>query len=170
MAAFCRDEAPAPFPSRAFAADLATLEWAIVEVIHAPSSPPLTLEGLREIPISSWERARLSPNTAFRLLRFASPVNAYFQAFREDRVPSIPAAADSATAVYRSGPTVWRMDLTPAMFEVLSALVRGEVLGASLERAAPHMAGVPEAEAGQRVMEWFREWISSGLFVAVESD
>jgi len=167
MAAFCREAPPGLPVPREFAVDLATLEWAIVEVIHAPSSAALTMDDLRTIPAEGWARARLMPNTAFRLLRFQYPVNAYFQAFRDGNHPRIPAAEVSATVAYRSGPTVWRWDLSPAMSEVLSALVAGETLGASLTRAASHMASLSEAEATQQVMAWFREWVASGLFVRV---
>jgi Putative DNA-binding domain len=150
-----------------FAADLAKLEWAIVEVIHAPSSPPLTLDDLREIQADAWAGARLAPNTALRLLRLQYPVNAYFQAFRDGNDPRIPSTEASATAVYRSGPTVWRWDLSPAMIDVLSALIAGETLGESLARAAPHVVSLSEAEATGQVMGWFREWVASGLFVTV---
>jgi hypothetical protein len=170
LAAFCRDGAPGPFALRDFAADLAELEWAIVEVIHAPSRAPLTLEGLSEMPMDAWASARLVPNTAFRLLRFDHPVNAFFQAVREGREAAVPTASPSATVVYRSGTTLWRMDLTVAMFDVLSALVAGEVLGAALGRAETGLAGVDPTEAAQRVGHWFREWVSSGLFVAVERE
>ncbi len=168
LAAFCRGEAGEPFPLRAFAADLAALEWAIVEVIHAPSSDPLTLEGLRDLPMEAWAEARLVPNTALRLLRFEHPVNAYFQALREGKEPALPGPAPTATVVYRSGPTIWRMDLTVPMFEVLSALVGGEALGASLGRVESALEGVDAAEATQRVTHWFREWVQSGLFARVE--
>jgi hypothetical protein len=167
MAVFCREALPASPVPRGFVADLAALEWAIVEVIHAPSFPAVTLDDLRKIPADAWARARLVPNSAFRLLRFQYPVNAYFQAFRGGDDPRIPAAEASATVAYRSGPTVWRWDLSPAMFDVLSALAAGETLGASLTRAEPHMASLSEAEATQQVMAWFREWVASGLFVSV---
>lgn len=168
MERFCRDEAPSPSPVRHFAADLAALEWAIVEVIHAPSSEPLMLEGLRDVPLEAWATARLVPNSAFRLLRFASPVNVYFQAVREGQNPPLPSADPSATVVYRSGATVWRMDLTLPMFEVLSALVAGETLAASLARAEASFCAIDQHEAADRVLSWFREWVGSGLFVRVE--
>ncbi len=136
-------------------------------MIHAPSSDPLTVEGLRDVPAEAWATARLVPNTAFRLLRFEHPVNRYFQAFREDRSREIPAAEASSTVVYRSGPTVWRMDLTDAMFAVLSSLVSGATLEDSLTRAEAGLAHLDEQEAVQRVMGWFREWVSSGLFVQI---
>ena len=184
MADVCRGGARALIrePDRAaFAADLATLEWGIVEVIHAPSADPLTLEGLRDVPPEAWAVARLVPNTSVRLLRFDYPVNEYLQAYRDGSAPDCahapgdrashddwPAARPSMTVVYRSGPTIWRMDLTPAMYEVLAAFVAGETLGVSLARAESALAGVDPAEAQQRVTYWFREWVASGLFVRVE--
>jgi hypothetical protein len=168
LEAFCRDEAPPPFPLRGFAADLASLEWAIVDVIHAPSSEPLTLEGLRDVPLEAWAAARLVPNPAFRLLCFESPVNGYFQAVRDGTQPPIPSPRRSATVVYRSGPTVWRMDLTVPMFEVLSALAAGESLATSLSKAAASFDPIDEQEAAQRVLGWFRDWVGSGLFGRVE--
>jgi hypothetical protein len=168
LASFCEREAPSPFSLRSFAASLAALEWAIVEVIHARGSEPLTLDGLRELPLEAWAEARLVATPALRLLRFEHPVNAYFQAYREGNDPTIPGAEPSATVVYRSGPTVWRMDLTVAMFDVLSSLVAGETLGASLGRAEHRLDGDDAEAAAQRVTRWFREWVSSGLFCGVE--
>jgi len=167
MAALLRSAAaPAPLP-RGFAADLAALEWAVVEVIHAPSSGPLTLEGLGHVPAEAWPGARLVANTAARLLRFEYPVNRYFQAVRNGEAPRVPEAAASATVVYRSGPTLWRMDLTPPMHDALAGLVAGETLEEALSRAEAGFVGLSEEEVGRRVMGWFEEWVSSGLFSGV---
>ncbi|HEY5145524.1 MAG TPA: DNA-binding domain-containing protein [Polyangiaceae bacterium] len=168
MSTFVRDGAPESFPLRAFVADLATLEWAIVEVIHAASEPPLTPEGLRDVPQDAWGDLRLEATPAFRLLRFDYPVNAYFQAFRDDESPVVPAASPSATVVYRSGAMVWRMDLTPPMTEVLAALVAGEPLGEALGRAEAGLSHLDEAAMGALVTTWFREWVGHGLFVRAD--
>jgi hypothetical protein len=166
MAAFCR-AATATRKENAFAADLASLEWAIVEVIHAPSAAPLTLAGLATIPVEQWADAHLVATPAFRLLRFGYPVNAYFQGFREGTSQPIPTPADSAALIYRSGPTVWRMSLTEPMYELLHATASGESLGASIERAAAAFTDVAEEVAASRVMVWFRDWVASGLFSGV---
>lgn len=168
MAAFCRT-ADAACPESAFAADLATLEWAIVEVIHARSVPAVTLEALSAIPMDQWAEARLVPTPAFRLLRFAYPANEYFQSFRRGTTQLVPPPADSSLLVYRSGPTVWRMPLTEPMYALLEATVRGETLGTSLDYAAAAFTDVPEDVAGARIMGWFRDWVSSGLFCAVKT-
>ena len=168
MAGFLRHSAPEGTPCRELGSDLAALEWAIVEVIHAPSAEPLTLEGLGRVPAHAWAGARLAANTALRLQRFEYPVNAYFQQVRDGHRPAVPSPSPSATVVYRSGPTIWRMDLTEPMFEVLQGLLAGETLAAALGRAEAGLEGVDPVEIGQRVTHWFREWVSSGLFVRVE--
>jgi len=167
MAALLRSGAGPALPSRGFAADLATLEWAMVEVIHAPASAPLTPEGLAEVPAEAWPGVRLVANTSARLLRFEYPVNRYFQAFRGGEAAPLPEATASATVVYRSGPTLWRMDLTPPMHDALAGLVAGETLEEALSHAEAGLAGLSEDEVGQRVMSWFQEWVSSGLFSGV---
>ncbi len=169
MPGFMRHGAPEGTPSRAFGSDLAALEWAIVEVIHAASAEPLTLEVLGQVPPDAWAGARLVANTALRLQRFEYPVNAYFQQVRDGQSPGAPEPSPSATVVYRSGPTIWRMDLNEPMFEVLQGLLSGETLSAALGRAEAGLAGLDPAEIGQRVTHWFREWVSSGLFVRVEN-
>ena len=144
-----------------FAADLARLEWAIVEVIHEPSRAPMTMESLAAIPQDAWGGAHLVASPALRLLTLDHPVNDYFQAVRDGHAPSIPAREPSAVVVYRSGLTVWRMGLTPPMHRVLAALVDRQPLEAALSLA--------EGEPEEQVTAWFREWVSSGLFVAVEA-
>jgi hypothetical protein len=142
-----------------FETDLARLEWAIVQVIHAPGDPALTADRLAAIPQDAWPEARLVPARALSLVETRYPVNDYFQAVRDGRSPSVPAKQPAATAVYRSGWTVWRMGLTPPMLAVLSALVAGEPLATALGHAGD--------EPPERVMAWFREWVQSGLFVGV---
>jgi hypothetical protein len=155
-------------PVPIFAADMAALEWAIVEVIHGASSEHLTLEMLGSVPIDAWPGARLVANTALRLLRFEYPVNGYLQAFRNGDQPPLPEASASGTVVFRTGPSLSRMDLTPPMQAALAGLIAGETLEVALRRAEPGLEGLTEDEVSQRVMGWFQEWVSSGLFSRVE--
>jgi hypothetical protein len=144
-----------------FAADLARLEWAIVEVIHQPAGEPLTLETLATIPMEAWATARLVAGEAVRVLTMDHPANDYFQAVRDGDTPPLPGRACSAVVVYRGGRTVWRMGLNPAMHRVLAALIARQPLEAALSLAGD--------EPPERVTAWFREWVSSGLFVGVET-
>jgi len=165
MAAFCRSEERPPL---VFGSDLTALEWAMVEVLHAPSTEKLELARLATVAADRWAGARFAPSATVRVLEFAHPVNAYFQAFRTDRAPSVPAAAWSATAVFRDGATIWRMDLGRAMHALLMALLGGTPLGPALEALAA--AGQLTEEEGTQVMVWFRDWVRHGFFARIETD
>ncbi|HEY8944923.1 MAG TPA: DNA-binding domain-containing protein [Polyangiaceae bacterium] len=154
--------ASATTPCRCFLSELAELEWALVEVIHAASGSTLDRD-LASVPAELWPFARFRRNPALRVLRFAHPVNTFFQSFKEDLEPAIPSQRPSAVAVYRRGQTIWRLDLSLAMASLLAHLVAGNPLGEALERLA---ADHPEAEVG--VAENFDRWLSLGFFSAIE--
>lgn len=176
MPAFCL-EAKLPgfplFPALArFAADLAALEWALVDVLHAETAPPLDIAALQALPPEAWAGARFVPSDALRLFRFAYPVNAVFIANRIDEiVPDVPAPSPTAVAVYRKDMQLWRMDLTPAMMGVLEPLVKGKSLGEALEAVEAECTD-PEvlAQTGANLMVWFREWVDAGFFTRVTID
>ncbi len=163
MATFCRSEAMEPFPLRRFAADLAALEWALVEALHARVADALSPDELQAIPVERWALARLPPSPAVRLVRSAYGVNAFFQAFKSGDEPSLPnmdEEAPSATAVYRTDMTLWRMALTPAMATLLEGLFRGETLGEALGKLEEGLSEAEAGEAERNVMVWFREWVA----------
>lgn len=173
MASFCREVALEAFPGFAavgpFASDLAALEWALVEVLHAETAPPLDIAALQALPPESWASARFIASDALRLLRFAYPVNAVFIANRIDEiVPEVPAPSPNAVAVYRKDMQLWRMDLTPAMLGVLEPLVAGKSLGEALETVEAECTD-PDvlAQTGANLMVWFREWVDAGFFTRV---
>ena len=169
MAAFCREHTFEKVPS-VFAAELAALEWALVEVLHAETAAPLDIAALQALPPEDWARARFIRNEALRVFRFEYPVNAVFIANRIDEiVPEVPAPSANAVAVYRKGMTLWRMDLTPAMMGVLEPLLAGKTLGEALETLEAENTD-PEvlAQTGANLMVWFREWVDAGFFTRIE--
>jgi hypothetical protein len=174
MPAFCRtvEDSLLTGDERGFASDLASLEWAIVEVIHAESASPIDASALASLPPEAWESARFVASDAVRRLTLAHPVNAFFQAYRQnDTMPARPSPTPtpSAVVVYRKGPVVWRMDLTPAMNRVLATLLEGRTIADALGQIEDSCDGDPEAraEAARSVMIWFREWVEGGLFASL---
>lgn len=152
-----------------FLADLATLEWALVDVLHAAPAPTLSLEALSAIPPEKWASAKLPPADTVRLLHFSFPVNDYFQAFRTGAPIAIPSARPSTTAVYRHELTLWRLDLTPTTARLLESLFSGATLGDALARLeTDENDEAATAQAQQNVMLWFRTWVSGGMFARVE--
>jgi hypothetical protein len=168
MPSFCRESDVLADAERVFYAELAMLEWAIVEVIHAEAAKPLDAAVLQKMTPDAWATARFARSEAVRLLHFAYPVNAFFQEFRSSKdgtPPKIPERASTATVVYREGPTVWRMDLTPAMARVLGALLDEATIIDALGRMGTDETDAEAlAEAERSVMVWFREWVSGGMF------
>lgn len=147
-------------PNRGFLHELARLEWALVEVVHAAVPPRLDPAQLAAIPMDRWAGLVFVPGAATRLFQSDWPVNPFFQAWRQGLEPSLPDARPSAVAVYRHGFTVWRMDLSLMTHGLLSRLMAGVPLGAAL---AP-----VEGQAGaERVMQWFSSWVSGGIFAGV---
>jgi hypothetical protein len=141
----------------AFASDLATLEWSVVEAIHAAESTKMAPDALAKIDPSAWGTVSLVASPSLRLHQFDYPVNAYYRAFHDaDREALVvPAAASERVAVYRLDMKIWRMTLSPGQFALLGPLVRG----ASLEEAFESDVG-DEADVGA----WFRQWTAEGFF------
>lgn len=159
---------PAACPRRAFVLDLAVLEWAMVEVLHAQAAPVFSVVALQAIPAERWARMRLRPSATVRILRFRHPVNSYLQAERDDRHPRIPRPGASATAVYRRGFRVWRMDLTPAMADLLDALFAGRPLERALMAVARQRRDEPQEQVLADVMRWFSSWVDGGFFASLD--
>ncbi|HVY44813.1 MAG TPA: DNA-binding domain-containing protein [Minicystis sp.] len=166
LAAFVREADVAGLDEvRGFAADLAALEWALVEVLHAETPPPLDAGALAAVPADAWDRARLVPSDAARLLHFDYPVNAFYQATRGDgAMPAIPGAEATHVVAYRKELTLWRQELTPPMAALLEGLFAALPLATAL--ASVDVATLPQGAAS--IGAWFREWTAAGLFARVE--
>lgn len=165
LASFCRAQAA---PWAGFAADLARLEWALVEVVHEPASESLAFDALASIPAARWQTARLLPVRGLRLLGFDYPVNDFFRAFREARAPHIPRRAPTATAVYRQGLILWRLDLDPRAALLLTDLVAGVPLADAVARLETRSRAGTSEELTRLLPQWLGSWVQSGFFRGVE--
>ena len=158
MAAYCRTETG---PHADFYAELAQLEWAIVEVIHAQDAQPLSPAELGALSPEAWAQRVLVPNPALRLLLTEYPVNAYYQAFREQACPAVPAPEASVVVVRRRGGPVTREPETIRSGNLLKLLLQSEPIGRALEAAAGGGMSVSE------VSQCFERWLSHGYFVGL---
>jgi Putative DNA-binding domain len=146
--------------------DLARLELAIAEVFDAPEVEPLSEAEIAAVPPEKWERARLEPIEAFRLLAFRYPVNAYLQTVRdEDHDHPELKRKDTYVAVYRRDYSVWRNDLSQPAHDLLTDLVAGKPLGKAV--AAALARGGRRAPTPDQLFRWFREWAVGGIFRSV---
>ncbi|MES1174137.1 MAG: DNA-binding domain-containing protein [Myxococcales bacterium] len=161
MSDFCRTQ---PLPVPGFAADLATLEWAIVLCIHAPTASAVDFADLGKVPPESWPGARFTLNPSLRILHLEYPANSYLQGYRQRQSPSVPGPRPTVVAVYRTGRSVWRLELEPTLVTLVEALRGGATLEAALGEVQTSLADKTEQEAAKLVSYCFQHSVSSGLF------
>jgi hypothetical protein len=142
-----------------FCRALARLELALTVVFDELETPGVTPEEIAAVPQDAWERARLRPIAAFRLLAFEYPVSQYIGAVDEENAFPQIRKRKTWVAAYRKNYRVHRLDLSRQAHQLLSLLVAGQTVGEALT-AVP----VPQS----RLFEWFRDWVAEGLFRAVE--
>ncbi|MGE4000059.1 MAG: putative DNA-binding domain-containing protein [Planctomycetaceae bacterium] len=153
-----------------FLIDLATLERTYSEVFDGPgaeSTRTLPLEELTAIPMEQWPAARLVPVPCLRLLVLRFPVHEYSSAVRQRAEPKLPPPEPTYLVVTRRDFVVRRTAVTRTAFELLSALVREESVGAAIECAA----AAPEVDVdvlANDLRQWFRSWAAAGYFLAVQ--
>lgn len=167
LAGFLGDEAD-EFEDRAFALELVRLERSIQDVFDAPECASLAADAIAAVPPERWGRARLVPIPAFALHAFAHPVNAWYQAFRDETPRPSPAPEPSYLAVFRQEGRVWRMDLSRAQHALLAGLAAGLALEPALARLAEE--GFDLAEFGPEIQGWFRTWAAEGFFASIEGE
>jgi len=164
MADFCRSQ---PLPGASFAADLAALEWAIVLSIHAPTANSIGFEDLSQVPNERWPGARFRVNPSLKILHLEYPANAYLQAFRQGKPAVIPTTSRTSVAVYRTGRSVWRLELEPSMVTLVESLANGVTLEEGLAQLQASLSHEPEQEIAKKVSHCFQHSVSSGLFSAI---
>jgi hypothetical protein len=113
---------------RAFLADLARLELAVTETFDAEAAAPV--RRLRPARVDEATTFRPAPTLRFLTLRY--PAGKYLDAVRDGRSPRIPRPASTRTALWRSGTSVRRLDLSRGAHSLLRRLAAGRPLGAAL--------------------------------------
>jgi hypothetical protein len=151
-----------------FCYELARLELAVSEVFDAPDRPALEAQDVARVAPEAWERARLQPIDAFRLLSLRYPANEYLQSLKdEDHDHPRPRLKPNWLAVYRSNYSVYRLALSRAAHDLLADLAAGHPLGEAV--AAALARGGRRAPSEDELHHWFRGWVSAGLFHSVRT-
>ena len=149
----------------AFCRDLARLEWAVTEVFDAPETPPLAEADLASVAPGQWERARLVPVAALRLVTLDHDAGAHLDALREGRRLPPARRRRCRVVVCRRNYAVFRREQTATAFALLGDLVNGLTVGRALARALDRRGRRLGADEAFRL---FRDWAAMGLFRAVE--
>ena len=154
---------PRPWPRRALLRDVARLEWALQEVFDAPRCAELSPEAFGALAPGSWERARLRPQAASRLLALGHPAYDCVEAVKEGRPLPRLGRRRTWVVVWRHRGRAWRRALTGPMHAGLASLARGATVGGAVRAIARAWDG-PAHALQASVFEWFQTWAADGLF------
>ena len=152
---------PADAAWSGFLIDLARLEKAIDETFDAPGPEelsPLQLPSVEDL----CGDIRLSLVPGFHLLDFRFPVSTYYTAWKAETADAWPDEQQQFIALLRRDYIVRRYELNQPQFALLSALHRGETLGAALEELAA--SENCSDDLSTLVQQWFTKWAAERFF------
>lgn len=154
-------------PRPAFCHDLARLEWAVSAVFDAPETRTLTETDFAAVAPRDWERVRLVPTAALRLVALDHDAHAWLDSLRDERHrhPRIRRRR-CRVVVYRRNYAVFRREQSEAAFALLGDLVEGQSVGRAIARALGR--GRARLDGADTAFRLFRDWAAMGLFQAVE--
>lgn len=151
----------------AMAHELAILENAVAQLTDPEETRPLTPEDLQDVTADTLMEYLLYPRKALQLFAFEYPVNDYYIAVKEGRLPPAPALQKSFLAVFRHEDVVWRMPLAEQEYYLLQKLFSGMAIGESFDLLQTEQ-GISEEELGANLTQWFSRWIRNGLLAKGE--
>jgi hypothetical protein len=143
------------------ALDLARLEWAQCEAVHAPLAPALTAADLGAIEPEQWEAARLIPQPTLRLVASRWPLATCLHQQRQGQPVSVPEPSSCLIAVLRTSDGLRHHTFAPGEGRLLARLAQGRPLAQALAGARTL---TPEA-----VQIAFTRFIAAGLFTRITS-
>jgi hypothetical protein len=146
-----------------FLADLAALEWAILDAFDAADAAPLGERTLETLPASAWAELRLHLMPSVRLLDFDWAVSDLWGRIDRGETAEPPPRAPTAVVVWRPELRVFHRPLAPAERDALRAVRAGERFGAVAERVA---AAVGAGAAATTLAGFLRRWLADGLLTA----
>jgi len=141
------------------ALDLARLEWALVEAIHAPTAQTIDPTVFAAIPDAAWPRVRLRKSPSLRLVASRWPIDACYGQHQRGEAVTVPAPSSEVVAIIRQADGLRRQRFSPNGGRLVSRLARGLSVGEAI--AGCGLA--PEA-----ISSVLRTAVSCGCFSGVE--
>lgn len=152
-----------------FLIDLATVERTYNDVFDGPGlegKSALQAEELAAISPQRWPDVRLVPAPCLRLLTLRFPVHEYISAVRSQTEAVMPEPVPTYLVVTRRDFVVRRCAVPFAEYELLSALVAGESVGAAIGRIGSR----PDTDwesLPANLYTWFEQWSAAAYFQAI---
>ncbi len=137
-----------------WAADLAGLEWARVEVFDAPDATPVRAADFGTVAPEDWPGLRFSVIPALRIVESAWPVHRAWEAPADLLV-----AEPTVVRVWRQDHVVYHCAVDASEREAMRRLLAGEPFGVICDA----FAELPPDDAGAAAGALLARWIEDGL-------
>jgi len=141
-------------------ADLARLEWAIVDVFDAPDVTPIGAAELAAVPQEQWPEVRFQLTPALRVLRLQWPVHTVWQQVQQGEPPADPVPGETTLRVWRQDLRVFHRPVDAAEAAALEAVAHGESFASVCGRVGELLG---EAAGAERVAQLLESWFADGL-------
>ncbi len=115
------------------ALDLARLEWALVEAIHAPLARVIDPAVFSAIPADGWARVRLRGAPSLRLIASRWPIDGCYRQYLRDAPVVAPQPSAEVVVIVRRAEGIERRTFIPAAGRLIARLARGVALGPALD-------------------------------------
>jgi putative DNA-binding protein len=158
---------------RPYLADLATLEWAILDAFDAPDAAPLDAAELARVPAERWPTLHFELTPTLRLLHLDWPVHTLWEQTQRREPPFEPVPQPTALRVWRQDFRVFHQPIDAAECSALTALAEGAAFADACEWMV--QPGDPPAErrpasTAERTANVLRQWLADGLLVGFSYD
>ena len=145
---------------RAWLADLATLEWAILDAFDAADAPALEASALANLGADDWAVVGFTPSPSLRLLDLEWKVDEVWDRTQQGEAAGDAEPGPSAMRVWRRDLRVFHQPIDPLERDCLRLLLDGAPFSAWCEHAAEV---VGDEEAAPRVVAILQTWLAAGV-------
>lgn len=149
-----------------FLADLAALEWAILDAFDAADTPALLAETLAAVPQQRWPDLRLQLSPSLRLLDLSWPVDEIWKQARQGDAAA-PERHPTALRIWRQNFTVYHRRIDAAERAALRVAGGGGCFAEICEQVALEADEVGGAE---RAVALLRRWLDDDLLCGASLD
>ena len=145
-----------------YLADLALLEWTILEAFDALDAEPLDAAALAAVPQDRWPDLRFTPTPSLHLLDVGWPVHEIWRQAQAGEEQVEPQPADTCVRLWRQDLRVFHRPIDAAERAALDVLRHG----ASFATVCAHIINCTgETEGPERALNLLSDWLTDGLLI-----
>jgi hypothetical protein len=157
-----------PLPRRwPYLADLAQLEWAIIEAFDAADAPVLAPATLATVPPQSWPALRFQLTPSLRVLQLDWPADEVWKQVQRQETPAAPAHTAVSVRVWRQDFRVYHRRIDAAERLALAAAQSAASFAHICEKVAACGLGTDQVYA--LLQTWLDDGLLSGFAYAPDT-